>query len=263
MRVEKNRRPSPLALVVAILAIRIGHDQERVSESEERTRGRPVKQELDATAIQGLLDEVNRFENGPSYRIFVWAPMLLQFAKLLIVRGAPVARLLGLAFFASWLLVDGLLVISSLRPLTRRETDHVIHIVQMYGPSFQRQVRSFRWFISATQFALGVTQIALFGTGGWHNITTISSQRFITLKRLFNVLASFVVALVCFGESLLVLEFGTAILSRRKIYMRQKIFSEGFHANLAISNWILLLLSFMGLHPMQSFHPIEQTSQPS
>ncbi len=42
----------------------------------------------DGISIPQLFEELSNFESGPSFRPFVWGPMLLQLLKLLVVRGS-------------------------------------------------------------------------------------------------------------------------------------------------------------------------------
>lgn len=81
-----------------------------------------------------LFEEVSDFESGPSFRIFVWGPMLLQLLKLLVVRGSLIPRSLRVIFFVSWLINDLHLIVASLDPLSSKERSQAAFIVDDCNP---------------------------------------------------------------------------------------------------------------------------------
>lgn len=74
---------------------------------------------------------VDTFEHGPSIRVFVWIPMLLQIAKLLVVRGgASFAKSIGFVYFVAWLVVEILSIIVAKRPITAEEIQRATDLAQ-------------------------------------------------------------------------------------------------------------------------------------
>lgn len=111
LRKRGQDRSSFRTLAVSILAMRIANGQDELDhttgvkenespEARQRRKEHPASKHSDSI-LPSLFAEVNHFEKGPSYRMFVWAPMLLQIVKLIAVRGSPYARLIGFTFFIS------------------------------------------------------------------------------------------------------------------------------------------------------------------
>ncbi|KAI4143204.1 MAG: hypothetical protein L6R39_004664 [Caloplaca ligustica] len=80
---------------------------------------------------------VDDFQYGPTTRVFIWIPMLLQAAKLLVVRGAWFARLVGFVYLLSWLTIEVLSILCAGHSLTAEEQKKAFELAQsLHAPNW-------------------------------------------------------------------------------------------------------------------------------
>lgn len=89
--------------------------------------------------FQEHLNLVNEFERGPSFRIFIWIPMVLQAIKLVIVGGpgAVLTQVAGWVYFIAWLTIEILMVTIAERPLTVQERSRAISLSRQWRKNFE------------------------------------------------------------------------------------------------------------------------------
>jgi hypothetical protein len=96
--------------------------------------------------IEKALEEVAKFDHGPSYRIFIWIPMVLQIIKLLVVSGSGslLTQLSGWIYFISWTTIEVLMITIAQRPL--KAAEHIraislcrqwINLLDLFGGTFK------------------------------------------------------------------------------------------------------------------------------
>lgn len=89
--------------------------------------------------FQEHLNLVRDFEKGPSFRVFIWFPMILQVMKLAIVGGpgAILTQIIGWSYFGAWLSIETLMITISQRPLTAPERFQAISLSRRWRKSFE------------------------------------------------------------------------------------------------------------------------------
>lgn len=89
--------------------------------------------------FQEHLNLVRDFERGPSFRVFIWLPMILQVMKLAIVdgSGAIFTQIIGWIYFGAWLSIEILMITISQRPLTARERLQATSLSRRWRKSFE------------------------------------------------------------------------------------------------------------------------------
>jgi len=97
--------------------------------------------------IKKALEEVAKFEHGPSYRIFIWIPMVLQIIKLLVVSGSGslLTQLSGWVYFISWATIEVLMITIAQRPLKTAEHIRAISLCQQWTDRLELSGRAFEW----------------------------------------------------------------------------------------------------------------------
>ena len=96
------------------------------------------RKKLSRAMLKHHLRIVDEFEHGPTIRVFVWVPMLLQVAKLLVVSGAWFAKSIGFIYFFSWLLIEILSIYAAQRPITEGEIRKAMDLGEEYhAPNWQ------------------------------------------------------------------------------------------------------------------------------
>ena len=96
------------------------------------------RKKLSRAMFKQHLRIVDEFEHGPTIRVFVWVPMLLQVAKLLVVSGAWFAKTIGFIYFFSWLLIEILSIYAAQRPITEGEIRKAMDLGEEYqAPNWQ------------------------------------------------------------------------------------------------------------------------------
>jgi hypothetical protein len=89
--------------------------------------------------FQEHLNLVSDFERGPSFRIFIWVPMVLQAIKLVSVAGpgAILTQIAGWVYLISWLSIEILMVTIAERPLTVLERSHATSLSKQWRKHFE------------------------------------------------------------------------------------------------------------------------------
>ena len=277
LRALKQPRPSLRTIAVSILVMRNANATDELKNTAgvkkyEGPKDRK-KRKGDSPSAEGetlllpLFDEVSHFESGPSFRIFVWGPMLLQLLKLTIVRGSPLARFLGFVFFTSWLIVDVLLIIASWEPLSSLESSQATFIVDDCNPRALYLapgilLKAFQVSVFCAQSVFSIFLIIAFGTGGWKNLMAVETTGLIGMKQMWQVWAAIAISTVCYIEVLMLTDLTCTLWKNRGFDENRRVLSEGAPAFTAIIGWILLLLCFLSIPPLQSFHDTEKTLQP-
>ncbi|EED14344.1 hypothetical protein TSTA_105550 [Talaromyces stipitatus ATCC 10500] len=89
--------------------------------------------------FQEHLNIVGDFEKGPSFRVFVWFPMILQVIKLAVVGGpgAILTQVTGWSYFGAWLSIEILMVTISQRPLTAPERAQATSLSRRWRKSYE------------------------------------------------------------------------------------------------------------------------------
>lgn len=78
------------------------------------------------------LEEVAKFEHRPSYRVFIWIPMVLQLVKLLVVcgSGSLLTKLCGWVYFIFWAAIEIVITTISQKPMTETELTRAVALCQ-------------------------------------------------------------------------------------------------------------------------------------
>uniref|UniRef100_A0A093W2Z6 Uncharacterized protein n=1 Tax=Talaromyces marneffei PM1 TaxID=1077442 RepID=A0A093W2Z6_TALMA len=89
--------------------------------------------------FQEHLNIVGDFERGPSFRIFIWIPMVLQAIKLGIVGGpgAILTQVAGWVYFMAWLSIEILMIAIAERPLTVPERERATSLSRRWRKNFE------------------------------------------------------------------------------------------------------------------------------
>ncbi|QKX53508.1 uncharacterized protein TRUGW13939_00587 [Talaromyces rugulosus] len=89
--------------------------------------------------FQEHLNIVSDFERGPSFRIFIWIPMVLQATKLVIVGGpgAILTQVAGWVYFIAWLSIEILMITIAERPLTELERTRATTLSRQWRKHFE------------------------------------------------------------------------------------------------------------------------------
>ena len=182
-----RRWPSFRAIAVSIPVMRNASDKDALKDTAGVKKYRAPKARRNVTvsptnqdgiSIPQLFEEVSDFESGPSFRLFVRGPMLLQLLKLLVVCGSLLPRSLGFIFFVSWLINDLHLIVASLDPLSSMERSQAAFIVDYCNSQALQLIPGsylnvFRYAALSAQTSLSICLIAAFATGGWQNIIAL------------------------------------------------------------------------------------------
>lgn len=92
---------------------------------------RKVQQLLDARFRRNL-EQVQDYEKGPTYRLAIWYPMVVQLAKATLVRGAPFTIALGIFYLLSFLLIEGCLF-AARKPLEEDGRAKAMELLRSWG----------------------------------------------------------------------------------------------------------------------------------
>ena len=90
-----------------------------------------LNQLLDAHYRRSL-DIIQEYEKGPTYRTLLWLPIIQQFCKSCLVKGAPMTQILGYTFMASFFLVE-LLLLAARSPLEEPEAEKALELMRVWG----------------------------------------------------------------------------------------------------------------------------------
>ena len=134
--------------------------------------------------FQQHLRIVDTFEHGPSIRVFVWIPMLLQLAKLFVVSGAWFAKSIGFIYFFSWLLIEVLSILTAKRSISGEEVVQATNLaMNIYKAPNWRVEGEKAYPIESTQAGIwGTVLLYIHGTFnffslghvlGFHGITAL------------------------------------------------------------------------------------------
>lgn len=92
---------------------------------------RKVQQLLEARFLRNL-EQVQDYEKGPTYRLTLWYPMVVQLAKATLVRGAPFTIALGMIYLLSFLLIEGCLF-AARKPLEEDDRAKALELLRSWG----------------------------------------------------------------------------------------------------------------------------------
>ena len=92
---------------------------------------RKVQQLLEARFRRNL-EQVQDYEKGPTYRLTLWYPMVVQLAKATLVRGAPFTIALGMIYLLSFLLIEGCLF-AARKPLEEDGCVKAMELLRSWG----------------------------------------------------------------------------------------------------------------------------------
>ncbi len=92
---------------------------------------RKVQQLLDARFRRNL-EQVQDYEKGPTYRLAIWYPMVVQLAKATLVRGAPFTVALGVVYLLSFLVIEGCLI-AARKPLDEDGRAKAMELLRSWG----------------------------------------------------------------------------------------------------------------------------------
>lgn len=273
-----QRWPSFRTMAVSILVMRIANDKDAFQETAgvriyhapkiRRSSTLSGSNTQDDNSMSRFFEEVDRFESGPSFRIFVWTPMLLQFVKLLVVRGSWLPRSLGFIFFLSWLINDILLIAASSDTLTSTEKLHATFIVDHGNPQALKLTPGcyLNYFYRAVMYAqstVSVCLIAAFATGGWQNMIALQNANSSAFSQWGQVWAVSACSLWCHFSLLMAMDLICQIYKTGGVDEKKALLLEGTPAYSAIIDWVLRLLCFLSISPLERFHDTKKTYQPS
>ena len=92
---------------------------------------RKVQQLLEARFRRNL-EQVQDYEKGPTYRLILWYPMVVQLAKATLVRGAPFTIALGMIYLLSFLLIEGCLF-AARKPLEEDDRAKALELLRSWS----------------------------------------------------------------------------------------------------------------------------------
>ena len=272
-----RRWPSLRAIAVSILVMRNANDRDALKDTASVKRYEAPRARRNITvsltnqddiSIPQLFEEVSHFERGPSFRVFVWGPMLLQLLKLLVVRGSLLPRSLGFVFFISWLINDVLLIVVSLDPLSSMERSQAAFIVDDCNPQALQLITGsyLKVFCHAALYAqssLSICLIAAFTTGGWENMIARQDTNSTVFSQWGQLWAVLSLSVGCYCVILMTMDCICQIYKNGGVDGDRRLLFEGTATYTAFIDWILRLLCFLAIPPLERFHDAEKTQQPS
>jgi hypothetical protein len=103
-----------------------------VLKDEHRIIAKRKVQQLLEARFRRNLEQVQDYEKGPTYRLTLWYPMVVQLAKATLVRGAPFTIALGMIYLLSFLLIEGCLF-AARKPLEEDGTAKALELLRSWG----------------------------------------------------------------------------------------------------------------------------------
>ncbi|KAL8807709.1 MAG: hypothetical protein Q9182_000520 [Xanthomendoza sp. 2 TL-2023] len=166
---------------------------QRLQESIPKQRAEKLAIELIARKRQQIfyrhLDIVDAFEHGPNLRFFVWIPMLFQVAKLLVVRGAWFARILGFIYSFSWLVIEMLTIVCAQHTFTPMEREAAFELaVVLNAPNWKSPDEPDYPLMRNPATAIGNGLLILHGFFNW-----ISLGRILGFHTFYGLFFSFII----------------------------------------------------------------------
>jgi hypothetical protein len=103
-----------------------------VLKDEHRIIAKRKVQHLLEARFRRNLEQVQDYEKGPTYRLTLWYPMVVQLAKASLVRGAPFTIALGMIYLLSFLLIEGCLF-AARKPLEDDGRAKALELLRSWG----------------------------------------------------------------------------------------------------------------------------------
>lgn len=102
-----------------------------IDRKERMIADRKAQRLLDARFRKNL-EQVQDYEKGPTFRLTLWYPMVVQLAKVTLVSGARFTISMGMIYLASFLIIEGCLF-AARKPLDRDDRAKAMKLLREWG----------------------------------------------------------------------------------------------------------------------------------